>query len=103
MVGVEQDHRVGQDVDSISVLEQHGALLVVVGAEALHDAVDLLGLARQPEALQEGTHCPVESLACNKVGRVLRNPRYRNLAPRERGNAVEATQGGFMQVKLNAP
>ena len=51
LVSVEQDHRVSQDVHSVCVFEEVGALLMVVLAEGLHDAVDLLSLTRQPEAL----------------------------------------------------
>ncbi len=64
LVGVEQDHRVAQDVDSVRVLEQVGALLVVVLAKALHDAIDLLSLSRQPEALQVQPDGHVEGQPC---------------------------------------
>ena len=52
LVGVEQNDRVAQNVDSVRILEQVRALLVVVLAEALHHAVDLLGLPGQPKTLQ---------------------------------------------------
>ena len=67
LVGVEQNDRVGQNVDGISILEEVGALLVVVLAERLHDAVDLLCLARQAEALKVQPHRRVKLHACPHV------------------------------------
>ncbi len=44
-VCVQHDHRVRQDIDGISVMEDLGALLVVQAAKGLHDPVDLLSFA----------------------------------------------------------
>ena len=44
LICVEHDGGVCKDVDDIRVLEQLRALHVVTCSEALHDAVDLLGL-----------------------------------------------------------
>jgi hypothetical protein len=64
LVSVEQDNGVTQDVDSISIPEQVRALLVVVLAKALHDAIDFLRLPRQSEGLQIEADRHVEGQAC---------------------------------------
>ena len=64
LVGVEQDDGVAQDVDRVGVLEEVGALRVVVLAEGLHDSVDLLRLSRQPEGLQVQPDRHVEGEPC---------------------------------------
>ena len=64
LVSVEQDHRVSQDVHSVCILEEVGALLVVVLAKALHDAIDFLCLSRKPEALQVQPNGHVKGQPC---------------------------------------
>ena len=46
LISVEHDSGVSQDVDYIRILEEVRALHVVACPKALHDPVDLLGLAR---------------------------------------------------------
>jgi len=46
LISVEHDGGISQDVDHIRILEEVRALHVVACAKALHDPVDLLGLAR---------------------------------------------------------
>ena len=49
LVSVEHDGGISQDVDHIRILEEIWALHVVACPKALHDPVDLLGLARHSE------------------------------------------------------
>ena len=71
LIGVEQDDGVAEDVDSVCIAEQVGALLVVVLAEGLHDAVNLLSLPRQPEALQVQPNCHIKGQPCTQSAQLL--------------------------------
>ena len=46
---VEHDDGEAEDVARVALLEEHFVLLAVTLRERLHDPVDLLSLARQPE------------------------------------------------------
>ena len=70
LVGVEHDGGVRQYIDSIWVLEDLAALPMVVLAEGLHDAIDLLSFARQPEGLQVHADGGVKGQACICISRV---------------------------------
>ena len=65
LVCVEHDGGVGQNVNHIWVLEEIGALQVVAGTEALHDAIDLLGLSGKPERVQVHPDGHIKGQACN--------------------------------------
>ena len=64
LIGVEDDDRVGQHIHGVRVGKHALPLFVVVPAKALHDAVDLLRLPRQPEALQVHADGCVKAQAC---------------------------------------
>jgi len=64
LICVEEDYRIAQDVHCVCIPEQVWALLMVVLAKALHDAVDFLSLSRQPEALKIQSDGHVEGKPC---------------------------------------
>lgn len=64
LIGVEHDGRIGKNVDHIGVLEQFWALHVVSRPKALHDTIDLLGLAGQSERVQVHSDGDVKRHAC---------------------------------------
>ena len=64
LICVQHDGGIGEDVANICVFEQFRALHVVPGPETLHDTIDLLGLARQPEGVQIHPDGDVKRHAC---------------------------------------
>lgn len=74
LIGIEQDDGVAKDVDGVRIAEQVGALLMVVLAKRLHDAVDLLSLPRQPKALQVQPNCHIKGQPCMQSAHLLSDP-----------------------------